>query len=326
MTMRNGKVTVVVAVLFLAAAFFVMYRPTLRPGPEISPHPLIISSKLEGVRLHVFSTGDNKMSWFLVGDNRPWRPVPAFVIEHPQKGLFVFDTGLPDAVAKLGEAGLPIPERWVIESRSVESLMLPAQMREAGLDPLEVHQVFISHLHGDHVGQIQAFPNAEFIGGHDSAAFAQSASVQQSWKEQSFEAGTSFGPFDASVDLAGDKSIVLIGGGGHSSEGLMLFLALEEGPVLLAGDAVVHADWLRSEDVQRIVVDANRAAVVRNQVRAFLDTTPGSSVAYGHDLRGIDCERHDIVCHRSENFYPDSGARFLPAPATQDFENSPSGE
>jgi N-acyl homoserine lactone hydrolase len=85
----------------------------------------------------------------------------------------------------------------------------------------------------------------------------------------------------------------------------MLILPLNEGPVLLTGDAVVHSDWLHSDDVQRITVDANRAAVVRNQVRSFLDTTPNSSIAYGHDLRGIDCERHDIVCHRSEKFYPE---------------------
>ena len=302
---KHWKISALLLVVLLAAAFFLAYRPTLQPGPAVSPYTPIIAKKLEGVRLHVFSTGDNKMSWFLVGDNRPWRPVPAFVIEHPQKGLFVFDTGLPDAVASLGEGGLPIPERWVIESRSAGSLMLPAQMREAGLSPPEVCRVFISHLHGDHIGQVDAFPNAEIIGGRGSATFAQGKPLLQRWKEQSFGAGTQFGPFEDSVDLAGDQSIVLIRGGGHSSEGLMLFLALDEGPVLLAGDAVVHSDWLRSDDVQRIATDAERAAAVRNRVRAFLDTTPNSSIAYGHDLRGIDCQRHDIICHRNENFYPE---------------------
>ncbi len=307
MMRKNWKIIVLLLVVPLAAAVLVAYRPTLEPGPTISPYTAITPNKLEGTRLHVFSTGDNKMSWFLVGENRPWRPVPAFVIEHPQKGLFVFDTGLPEAVALLGEGGLPIPERWVIESRSAGSLMLPAQMREAGLDPSEVHQVYISHLHGDHIGQIEAFPNAEIIGGRSSASFAKDKSLQQHWKEQSFDPGTEFGPFEDSVDLVGDQSVVLIRGGGHSVEGLMLFLALDEGPVLLAGDAVVHSDWLYSDDVQRIAVDARRAAVVRNQVRAFLDATPNSSVAYGHDLRGIDCQRSDIVCHRSESFYPESG-------------------
>jgi hypothetical protein len=38
--------------------------------------------------------------------------------------------------------------------------------------------------------------------------------------------------------------------------------------VLLAGDAVVHSSWLAAEDVERVAHDADRAATVRNQVRA----------------------------------------------------------
>lgn len=144
MTRKTWKIIVVLLVAAPAAAILIMYRPTLRPGPVISPHPLTISKNLEGARLHVFSTRDNKMSRFLVGD------------------------------------------------------------------------------------------------------------------------------------------------------------------------AVVHSDWPHSDDIQRIAVNANRAAVVRNEVRSFLDTTPNASIAYGHDLRGIDCERHDIVCHRSENFNPEGGYTLNP--------------
>ena len=282
-----------------------MYRPVLLVGPEPARRSLSVSAGSKGARLHIFNTGNNRMSWLLVGRERPWRPVPAFVLEHPERGLIVFDTGFSDAVAELGAAGLHIPERWVIESRAGASLTLPAQMREAGLEPEAVQLVVISHLHGDHVGQLDAFPNAQMIGGPGSAAFAQEGALADRWREETFESTMRFGPFEDVVDLIGDQSIVLIRGGGHAPEGLMLMLALDEGPVLLAGDAVVHSDWLGSNDVQRIAVDAERAALVRNQVRAFADTVPDSAVAYGHDLRGIDCARSDIVCHRGEGFRPE---------------------
>ena len=101
---------------------------------------------------------------------------------------------------------------------------------------------------------------------------------------------------------------MLVYGGGHADEGMMLLLALDAGPALLTGDAIVHSDWLRSNDVQRIVVDPARAATVRNQVRAFIDATPEASIAYGHDLRGIDCARRDVICHAGTSLRPEEFA------------------
>jgi glyoxylase-like metal-dependent hydrolase (beta-lactamase superfamily II) len=170
-------------------------------------------------------------------------------------------------------------------------------MRRAGLDPDAVHHVVVSHGHGDHIGQIAAFPHARIIGGPGSARFARDDIERARWRELDFDSAGPFGPFDAAIDFPGDGSSVFIRGGGHAPEGVMLFLALDEGAVLLTGDAVVHSDWLRSNDVQRIATDADRAAVVRSQVRSFLAANPDATIAYGHDLRDLACERRDIICH-----------------------------
>jgi N-acyl homoserine lactone hydrolase len=86
----------------------------------------------------------------------------------------------------------------------------------------------------------------------------------------------------------------------RSTKSLMVLLGLERGEVLLAGDAAVHDDWLRSNDVQRIVVDAQRAADVRNAIRAFRGV--GATVIFGRDLRGLPAGRDDLVRHRPELF------------------------
>ena len=306
--LRPGAVSLgcVAAFLFLA----LLYRPILRPGPEIPPTSITMTEGLEGATLHVFNTGYNRMSWWLVGRERPWRPVPAFVVEHPQSGLFIFDTGFPEAVGELGEDGLEIPERWVIESISSPEMMLPAQMRAAGLDPSAVHHVVISHLHGDHIGQLQAFPNAQIIGGFGSRQAIQShfpsPEFRERFQELSFQDAERFGPFDQAVSMPGNQGIIPTRGGGHTREDLMLLLSLDEGPLLLAGDAAVHAEWLVSNDVQRIPVDADRAAVVRNQIRSLRASMPRLTIAFGHDLREIDCTRRDIECHREDRFHPEA--------------------
>lgn len=284
-----------------AAWVLIPYRPIEVAGaaPALSPYGRPV--EVPGLRLHVFNTGANRMSSLLVGNARPWRPAPAFVIDHPRHGLIVFDTGLSPAVALEGERALPLPVRWLFESRGRPERTLPAQMREAGLEPASVRQVVISHLHDDHVGGLAAFEHATVLAGPGSASQARTYGIEGRWHEVRFTEGAAL-PFDGASDLLGDGSVVLLRGGGHTKEDLMVLLALPGGPVLLAGDAVVHLPWLESDDVQRIAVDAERAAAVRNQVRAFRAATPDLVLIPGHDLSGLPTNRTDLVLHHPEWF------------------------
>ena len=114
------------------------------------------------------------MSPLLVPDrDPPWRPAPAFVIEHPRAGLLVFDCGLSRAVAEHGEDALPAPMRWFFQSRGKTGRTLDVQMREAGLEPRAVRFTILSHLHEDHTGVAAAFPHSTFAGGEgtDTVSF-----------------------------------------------------------------------------------------------------------------------------------------------------------
>jgi len=191
--------------------------------------------------------------------------------------------------------------RWLFESRGRPGRTLDAQMREAGLAPDAVSTVVISHLHDDHTGVVSAFPAATFLGGAGSRGHLEG--FESRWREiGAGEAAQPLAPFDGAFDLFGDGSIGVIPGGGHAREDLMLLLALPGGPVLLAGDAVVHRDWLVSDDVQRVPVDAERAAAVRNQVRALLAEDPEVVLFPGHDLGAAPQHRTDVVLHHAEWF------------------------
>lgn len=289
------------AVLAAAAAVLLPYHPIPVAGASAPAGPYTLPAAVPGLRLHVFNTGMNRMSALLVGDARPWRPAPAFAIEHPGRGIVVFDAGLSEDVAREGEAALPLPMRWLFESRGRPGRTLDAQMREAGLDPASVKMVVVSHLHEDHTGVLAAFPSAEFLGGPGTRGhFPELASR---WREVG-DADTSkpLPPFGGAFDLFGDGSVLLVRGGGHTKEDLMAMLALPQGTVLLSGDAVVHRDWLASDDVQRVAVDGERAATVRNEVRALLAADPRVVLFPGHDLGAAPSGRGDIVLHHPEWF------------------------
>ncbi len=293
-------------------AVLIPYRPVLVVGPTVKDTALSLEDAIPGLRLYVFNTGANRMSSLLVGPSPPWRAAPAFVIEHPGRGLVAFDLGLSHDVAEQGEEAIAPPVGWLMESRGRLGLTLDAQMREAGLSPNDVHHVVISHLHEDHTGVADEFAHAVFIAGPgtrermvEGTHSAFHSGVVPEWREVHFEEEENvarIGPFDSSIDLFGDGSIVLVyGGGGHTSEDLMALVNLESGPVLLTGDAVVHFDWLESDDVERIASDPERAAVVRNRVRS-LRQSGAALIIPGHDLRQLGAARPDLLHHRPERF------------------------
>ncbi|NOY47028.1 MAG: MBL fold metallo-hydrolase, partial [Chlorobi bacterium] len=117
------------------------------------------------LKLHLFNTGVNKVSTLLVGDINPWRPVPAFVIEHPKFGFIVFDSGLSSKIAKTGKKGLHPITRLLFDTHSIIGKDLPHQMAQDSLLPNKVVKVIFSHLHFDHIGNSDAFSKATYYVG-----------------------------------------------------------------------------------------------------------------------------------------------------------------
>ncbi len=306
---RIGIATAASAIGVVAlVAVALPYRPIDILGLSVQPFSLDLATPLRDLRVHIFNTGANRMSSLLVGPNPPWRAVPAFVIEHPTRGLIVFDLGLSEEVAEHGEAAIPAPVGWLMESRGRPGFTLDAQMRDAGLDPAEVTTIIISHLHGDHLGVAGSFRHARFWAGRDTRHVITGdgspfrGGPPPNWSE--FDFGTNLrplGPFGAAIDLLGDGSVLVLRGGGHSPEGVMALVNLPSGPVLLTGDAVVHHDWLESTDVERIATDPQRAATLRNQIRTLRDLGD-ALILPGHDLRRLGEPRPDLVLHAPERF------------------------
>lgn len=295
------------------------YRPQEIAGPTPPAAMVGVTSanwpRTPGMRLHVFNTGANRVSRLLAGSPARWRPAPAFVIEHPTRGLVVFDAGLGPEIGEEGEGALHPITGLLFKSRSRPRRDLATQMEAAGFPPDAVDTVVLSHLHFDHVGTADAFVNATFVAGPGERARSTSrmngfepaklAWIRQSaWREIDFRDAAPYATFDRTVDLFGDGSIILVAGGGHTEGGLAALLHLPQDPVLLAGDLVVHFDWLAGNDVQRIVANAERAADVRNRIRRLRELAPTVVVIPGHDLQDLPRERPDLVLHDPHQFLP----------------------
>ena len=306
--------------LLLGVFFYIhgFYFPVNIKGPTLNKKDYTLDSVSFNdsitLKLHVFNTGINKVSYFLVGKANPWRPAPAFVIEHPKYGLIVFDTGLASNIAQIGNKALHPITRLLFDTRSLKNKDLPTQMSKADLLPKKVTKVIFSHLHFDHIGNADAFTNATYYVGQDTDLedmtrmegfepnFIVQLEKEHSFKKIDFSSGKPFDSFKNVVDLLGDGSILVVRGNGHLNGSISLFVHLPQGMVFLTGDEVVNFDWLNSNDVQRISKNPKRAAEVRNRVRMLKELRPDILIFPGHDFPKIPKNRTDIVVYQPELF------------------------
>src|SRR5437763_5657751 len=81
-----------------------------------------------------------------------------YLIRHP-KGLLLWDTGVPDAVATM-------PDGMVVANGAItyrRAKTLAAQLAAVGVKPAEITYLAVSHTHGDHVGNVGLFPSATVL-------------------------------------------------------------------------------------------------------------------------------------------------------------------
>lgn len=207
----------------------------------------------------------------LRGGGRRAIDFPALVglIEHPQRGLMLYDTGYSQ---HFNEATRRFPECLY---RVITPMTLPpeeellAQLEARGIAAKDIDTIFISHFHADHVAGLRDFPQARFIAtGAERAKCEKMGRVRrlrraylrdllpsdldarltyiESLPSRSLPA--QWAPFDTGADVLGDASLMGIDLPGHTASQLGLaFRSENEGGVFLIGDACWKMEGLKED-------------------------------------------------------------------------------
>src|SRR5256712_274643 len=81
-----------------------------------------------------------------------------YLIRH-DRGLLLWDTGVPDAVAAM-------PDGMVVANGAItyrRARTLAGQLTELGVKPADVTYLAVSHTHGDHVGNVALFASSTVL-------------------------------------------------------------------------------------------------------------------------------------------------------------------
>ena len=184
------------------------------------------------MRLYVMDCGELRVKEGvpLIG-HQPQRVfVPCYLIDHP-KALMLWDAGLyPGNVGKGVIEGLRVNQ---IYKRSVVD-----QLQDIGIQPEDIELMALSHMHYDHAGAANYFPNVHLY-------------IQRPEYEAAFEnetpgymtslydelADNPMTLLDGDHDVFGDGKIILISAPGHTAGHQVLLIDLvETGPLLLSAD------------------------------------------------------------------------------------------
>ncbi len=296
--------------------------PDARPAdihdvPENFAEKLIVGRMVSGLKMDVYETGTVETRGAAVSSLKSWMSkvtldVPAFALHHPTEGLVIFDTGLNPNFAKDPSKEMGWLNHVFVPFQQKPGQDLLSQLRAAGQDPARVKWVVISHLHLDHAGNIAAFPNATVL--VDKREWeAQKAKQAKSKNEHELDPNAlegkiklrlvdlstqpAFGAFDHGVDLFHDGAFELVDLAGHTPGNMGLWANLDEGPVLLAGDASWVLD--NHEDLalplKSHIYDLKQYWRRLYEMRDMQQAVPQLVIFPGHDLTPLKLHPRDDV-------------------------------
>jgi glyoxylase-like metal-dependent hydrolase (beta-lactamase superfamily II) len=205
---------------------------------------------------------------------------PCYLVMHP-KGILMWDVGqVPDAAIK-GD-GTEGSRNGVLKARRK---LLP-QLAALGVTPKDVTYLAMSHYHGDHTANANAFAQATWIvqkAEYDVMFGGKSIAMATPEDYSELRTARRITLNNEDHDVFGDGRVIIKSAPGHTLGHQILFLKLEHfGPLLLAGDLYHYPEEKTLDRVPSVDVDAALTRQSRRKIDAFLKAT-GATMWIQHD-------------------------------------------
>jgi len=253
--------------------------------------PLVIGSIAQAGevdRLYAIDCG-----WAHAIDQSRWSPgvnvgVPidfsdnCYLIHHNVEGYLLWDTGVTDRLAAVPE-GQTVPAIGTTWHRNQTLLSALGML---GVKPPDVRRVAISHVHPDHIGNVEEFPEATLI--------IQKAELEYGLKLplKPFNPEHNVQLLDGDNDLFGDGSVTILSTPGHTPGHQSLLVHLNKtGYVVLSGDVVHFQSNWNNRRVPGFNVDQPQSQASMEKIARVL-ADKHAQLWINHDKPSSDARRH----------------------------------
>ncbi len=158
--------------------------------------------------------------------------VPCYLIRHGEDWL-LWDTGNGDDLIQYKDGVMKLGIRFSIKKT------LKEQLTQVGLKPKDIKYVMLSHLHPDHSGNINLFPNAEFLVSERELKWALGNPTPNGVEAKLVDPlrKDHVTAIQGDTDVFGDGTIKMLRTPGHTPGHMSLFVKLSKaGNYLITGD------------------------------------------------------------------------------------------
>jgi N-acyl homoserine lactone hydrolase len=209
-------------------------------------------------------------------------PVPVFVIFHP-RGNVLFDTGPHPSVFQEALA------RWgglakAFEPVGDEKSGVLSKLKELNLNPGDFRYVVNSHLHFDHAGGNQFFPQSTFLVSAQEMEYARNPENEgKGYFRADWDHPLTHRFIEGPFDIFGDGGLVILPLPGHTPghQGLLVRLK-NQGPVVLSGDSVPFQENFLQGKIPRNHLEGERALESSHFLHELIEKEKALLI-YGHD-------------------------------------------
>ncbi|HEY0105769.1 MAG TPA: N-acyl homoserine lactonase family protein [Rhizomicrobium sp.] len=237
-------------------------------------------------RLFAFACGavTGARSGFLEGESGSITvPVPAYLVVHEQ-GRVLFDTGLHIAIAQdkhrlLGRDA----DNWQVDLPRGADIV--SQLALLHLVPSDIRYVVNSHLHYDHCGGNNAFPDATMIVHAKEWRAAQRPNTQAAgiYNPAHYDRMAAMREIEGELDLFGDGTVVAFPTPGHTPGHQSLRVVTGGGPIVLAADCCYLKRTLDTLHLPGSVYNRDQMLESLHLLRRM--QSEGARIFFGHDAQ-----------------------------------------
>ncbi|MBB6188722.1 N-acyl homoserine lactonase family protein [Rhodanobacter sp. MP7CTX1] len=288
--LRQAKIT---AMLAMTAGLILM---TCVPGASAAS-PLPDPSRAGAAeRLYRLDCGHS-----LANDESVWTPgknvgrsiqfsSTCWLIKHGDTWL-LWDTGVPEATLNDPRGWSTLPKLIVYHLDK----SLTSQLAEIGLKPGDITYVAVSHTHGDHIGNVDLFPEAtvliqraEYNWIHSSNGTNENVNQLMALARKLLGTPKKLQLLDGDTDVFGDGSVVLISTPGHTPGSQSLLVHLKKsGFIILSGDVAHSAENLRNDVVPTLNTDRAESIASMEEIKRMIATYK-ATIFINHDKKQTD--------------------------------------
>jgi len=207
-----------------------------------------------------------------------------YVIEHPD-GNVLFDTGGHPALIdnpreRLGDAA----DAFEVTMKEGDDVV--AQLGAGGFQPSDVQSVVLSHLHYDHAGGVEFFPEARFYAQQRELEFAHWPPVYQReiYLPADFDHPVEWVELTGDHDLFGDGRVMVFPTPGHTAGHQSMLVRFEQDrAIVLVADAAYLPRNIDENILPGIVWSPDAMVASWRRIRE-LQRRHGAELLFTHDL------------------------------------------